>query len=69
MESMFQLKLETDEELQKPLLMLNAKLVLKDVTQKRCTMSIPNSPRLGKQKTQSTIPPLGYYEVKEIVKK
>ncbi|CAD8176939.1 unnamed protein product [Paramecium pentaurelia] len=66
----FQLNIETEFQVQKPLTGLNQKLQFNDGIVRKLTTNICNSPRLGKkQKTENYTPPLGYYQPQEIFKR
>ncbi|CAD8058594.1 unnamed protein product [Paramecium sonneborni] len=67
-EKKFNLKIQTEYVEQKQLILLNQKLQLNDGTvQQRMPTQINYSPKLGKNLSMNTIPPLGYYQTRDII--
>ncbi|CAD8055397.1 unnamed protein product [Paramecium sonneborni] len=67
LEKKFNLKIQTEYVEQKPLQLLNQKLFLNDGLVKHKTQTqLNNSPKLGKNLSMNTIPPIGYYQPKDI---
>ncbi|CAD8057569.1 unnamed protein product [Paramecium sonneborni] len=67
LEKKFNLNIQTEFVEQKPLQLLNQKLQLNDgFVQHRANTQLNNSPKLGKNLSMNTIPPIGYYQPKDI---
>ncbi|CAD8060444.1 unnamed protein product [Paramecium sonneborni] len=67
-EKKLNLKIQTEYVEQKQLIQLNQKLQFNDGTvQHKMQTQINYSPKLGKNLSMNTIPPLGYYQTKDII--
>ncbi|CAD8132071.1 unnamed protein product [Paramecium octaurelia] len=67
LEKKFNLRIQTEFVQQKPLTLLNSKLQLNGgFVQHRANTQLNNSPKLGKNLCMNSVPPIGYYQPKDL---